>query len=295
MRLIFLGLFLWPVIWVHAATVYKYQDANGRWQFSDKPPASSQQPAEQLQFAADPANPFELKFKYSKKNGNYKAEVINPFFIPLDLKITFKHDVLPEFKALIPSAGRLVFYQGIQKVPHFKYAYEWGDPAAIAQTTPYHLPVSSLQQHVISQAFNGRFSHRQEPNIYAVDIGLPVGTNVAAAREGTVIFVHDDYAFGGAQDYFLDKANAVYVLHDDGTYAVYAHLLLGSAVVKAGQKVKVGEVLAQSGSSGYSTGPHLHFVVRKNNHFAAQSVPFTFTDARGVFTPARKLTVCPCP
>jgi len=67
---------------------------------------------------------------------------------------------------------------------------------------------------------------------------------------------------------------------------VYAHILIGSARVKPGDRVAVGDVLARSGSSGYSTGPHLHFVIRKNSGLQTVSIPFSFRDADGApFTP----------
>lgn len=296
---------------IDAATVYKYKDANGRWQFTDKPPKEKKAEAQTLEFAPDAKDPFALQFHYETVDSVRHAYIVNPFFIPVEVKIKFDNKTVPEFTGVIPSNDRIVFYQermiatqkeeakGGEKetqtsIPRFSYRYVWGEPMSVHAYKGYRLPVSSLSQHFISQSFNGRFSHTQQPNVHSVDIALPIGTDIAAARAGTVVFVRDDYAFGGAKKYFLDKANAVYVAHDDGTYAVYAHLLMGSAVVKAGQKVGAGDVLAQSGTSGYSTGPHLHFVIRKNTGFDVQSVPFDFADERGLFTPQRKQKICPC-
>lgn len=292
-----------------AATVYKYQDANGRWQFTDKPPKEKKAQAQTLTFKPKAKDPLALQFHFELVGAVQKAYVINPFFIPVEVRITFDDKTLRPYKGVVPSNGRMVFYeQAVHqqegagqpsnaplKRPKFSYRYVWGVPKSKHNYKAYRLPVSSLSEHRISQSFNGRFSHTRPPNIYSVDIALPIGTDIAAARAGTVIFVKDDYAFGGARSYFLDKANAVYVAHDDGTYAVYAHLLMGSAVVKAGQKVQKGEVLAQSGTSGYSTGPHLHFVIRRNTGFNVASVPFQFTSTQGLFTPQAKQIICPCP
>jgi murein DD-endopeptidase MepM/ murein hydrolase activator NlpD len=101
-----------------------------------------------------------------------------------------------------------------------------------------------------------------------------------------VIYTKDDYIFSGQSTYFLDKANKVEVLHDDGTYAVYAHLLQSTIGVTIGDSVAVGAELGKSGSSGFSTGPHLHFVIRRNIGFKTVSVPFRFSDNNATpFTP----------
>ena len=55
------------------------------------------------------------------------------------------------------------------------------------------------------------------------------------------------------------EANFVQVLHDDGTTAVYAHLQLDTVRVRPGQQVVRGEFIANSGNTGFSTGPHLHW------------------------------------
>ena len=66
------------------------------------------------------------------------------------------------------------------------------------------------------------------------------------------------------------------ILHDDGTMSVYLHLKHRSVVVSEGQRVRTGELLAKSGNTGNSTGPHLHFVVQKNIGLETVSIPFAF-------------------
>lgn len=55
---------------------------------------------------------------------------------------------------------------------------------------------------------------------------------------------------------------------------LYAHLKTGSGVVGPGQHVKAGQLLALSGNTGYSTGPHLHFAVQRNDGTRLISIPF---------------------
>jgi hypothetical protein len=67
---------------------------------------------------------------------------------------------------------------------------------------------------------------------------------------------HDAFR-GGASPAMMDQANVVDILHDDGTIAMYAHLHWDSIQVHIGQHVDRGQYLANSGSTGFSTGPHL--------------------------------------
>ena len=69
--------------------------------------------------------------------------------------------------------------------------------------------------------------------------------------------------------------------------AVYAHLELESARVQVGDRVRAGQLLALSGDTGYTSGPHLHFCVQVNANMALISVPFQFTGASGSFVPEK--------
>ena len=77
----------------------------------------------------------------------------------------------------------------------------------------------------------------------------------------------------------MSLANVVRILHDDGTYAVYAHLAWNSIRVRVGDYVERGEYIADSGNTGYSSGPHLHFVVVRNAGMSMASVPVQFAGA----------------
>lgn len=65
-----------------------------------------------------------------------------------------------------------------------------------------------------------------------------------------------------------------------GLYAAYAHLIPGSIVVRRGQKVRKGQVLARVGNTGNSSEPHLHFqIMNKPSFIEAQGIPYVQTDA----------------
>ena len=86
-----------------------------------------------------------------------------------------------------------------------------------------------------------------------IDIAAPVGTRVLAAADGKVIF----------SDVLRGYGNVVIVRHGGGYLTVYAHHRVN--LVKEGQRVRQGEVLAEVGQTGRATGPSLHFEVRKDN------------------------------
>jgi len=62
---------------------------------------------------------------------------------------------------------------------------------------------------------------------------------------------------------------------------VYAHLQMNTVRVRPGQRVQRGEYLANSGNTGFSSGPHLHFVVLRNAGLRSESVPVTFAGPGG--------------
>jgi murein DD-endopeptidase MepM/ murein hydrolase activator NlpD len=111
---------------------------------------------------------------------------------------------------------------------------------------------------------------------------MPIGTPVHAAREG-VVMDQARYFHGAGEDLkrYGQRANFVRILHDDGTMAVYAHLDYEGVRVAAGQRVRRGQLIGKSGNTGFTTGPHLHFVIQKNRSMELVSVPFEFEGDNG--------------
>ncbi len=285
---VLLALLSWPVFALAGASnVFKYQDESGNWVFTDKPPTDAE--FELIEIESHEKYRIRPRLYTEKVEGQTAIFVQNPLFAPIELLVKSDKETV-SFQGVIEA-------QSVQRVSTLegreRYQYKWalGDPAARHASSSYRFPVLQKGKYPISQGANGRFSHFQEPNVYAVDVVMPVGTEIVAAREGTVISVKDDYHMSGRNGYFLDKANYVSVLHEDGTYATYAHLLMGSAQVKPGEQVELGQVLARSGSSGFSTGPHLHFVIRKNVGMRTVSVPFTIANEAGQRGPLSRGTV----
>lgn len=100
----------------------------------------------------------------------------------------------------------------------------------------------------------------------AIDIGCPMGSTVVAAESGTVSYtctscVHN-WAKSGSCGCGGGFGNYVWMSHGNGKETIYGHLT--SVVVSPGQYVTKGTVIGYSGTTGYSTGPHLHFECRYN-------------------------------
>lgn len=101
-----------------------------------------------------------------------------------------------------------------------------------------------------------------------IDFGGKANSAITAAASGVVTRAGRDGAYG----------NAIHVRQKDGTTALYGHL--NSVNVKPGQRVNVGQAIGKMGSTGRSTGTHLHFEVRKQDHYGADINPYGWFSTR---------------
>jgi murein DD-endopeptidase len=117
------------------------------------------------------------------------------------------------------------------------------------------------------------------------------GADVLAVADGTVAQAHDDMSEAASTDaadgpMTLEEASGNHVVLDlgQGRYAFYEHLKHGSIKVRAGDRVRAGDVIGALGNSGSSSaGPHLHFhVADANATLAAEGLPYVFTSFRVV-------------
>ncbi|MEU5165822.1 transglycosylase family protein [Streptomyces mutomycini] len=102
-----------------------------------------------------------------------------------------------------------------------------------------------------------------------VDFPVPTGTSVKAVASGKVVSA----GWAGAYGY------EIVVRHSDGRYSQYAHL--SSLLVREGQQVGSGQRIARSGSTGNSTGPHLHFEIRTGPGYGSDIDPLAYLRAGG--------------
>ena len=113
----------------------------------------------------------------------------------------------------------------------------------------------------ISSAFGDRSSPTEgaSTNHKGIDIPAPSGSSIVAAADGKVVISTYSYSAG----------NYIMIDHGGGLTTVYMHC--SQLLVKEGETVKQGQTIAKVGSTGYSTGPHLHFGVRSGGSYVNPS------------------------
>ncbi|MEU4097885.1 M23 family metallopeptidase [Streptomyces sp. NPDC026673] len=129
--------------------------------------------------------------------------------------------------------------------------------------------MAPVQKYVLSAGYaqNGaRWAHKHSGQDFAVAIG----TKVHAVHAGTVV----EAGWGGAY------GNNIVIRHSNGMYSQYAHL--SKMQVRVGQHVGEGQQIALSGNTGNSTGPHLHFEIRKTPYYGSSVNPLPYLRAHGV-------------
>lgn len=105
-----------------------------------------------------------------------------------------------------------------------------------------------------SKRISSEFGHRWGKSHEGIDIPARRGAHILAAKEGLVVYSGSQ--LGG-------YGNITVISHPGGVFTVYAHAKKN--YVKKGQKVNRGQVIAEVGTTGRSTGPHLHFEIRHNS------------------------------
>lgn len=132
----------------------------------------------------------------------------------------------------------------------------------------WHRPTNGIGW--ISSPFGPRWGRMHN----GVDIAADTGTPVVAAKSGSVISVISgcavgNYACGGGYGNYIE------IDHGDGRYSIYAHLHL--VAVNQGQKVTAGENIGEVGTTGHSTGPHLHFGIKSGDFWLNPQTLFRVT------------------
>jgi murein DD-endopeptidase MepM/ murein hydrolase activator NlpD len=143
----------------------------------------------------------------------------------------------------------------------------------------YALPYRQDACRFLIQGYRSRFSHK---NRLALDFKMKKGSDVLAAREGVVVRLEESFTRGGVSKKYYRKANQVVIRHSDGSQAYYGHLLHNGVLVNVGDRVSKGQVIAKSGSTGYSATPHLHFIVWGPTRNGQSQLPTRFQTKKGI-------------
>jgi murein DD-endopeptidase MepM/ murein hydrolase activator NlpD len=150
------------------------------------------------------------------------------------------------------------------QVAALQLKYEAAAQAAGGGTGQFEWPIPSCGHGCISQGFgcNSYWFEQYEPSCpyphrihTGIDIAAPWGSPVVAADTGVIYLYPGYYGYG----------NYILIIHGNGYSTLYGHLAQFAGGLQSGQIIARGTVIALEGSTGNSTGPHLHFEIRVNN------------------------------
>lgn len=210
------------------------------------------------------------EYQYTNSNNKSKVEEL------IDEVYTVKQQFVDLFGEIDDNSSNNVNFS-------YNASYWW--PIGSVETTTENgvLFASGTPETVyVSSAFGTRI----DPISGAVSVhrgtdisgGTYGATNIIAAKDGIVVYplstegnnCPDNRSNPGVCS---DYGNYVKIQHSDGNYTVYGHMYANSITVKAGDAVRQGQVIGKMGSSGYSTGPHLHFEIRFGSDSYSSSQP----------------------
>ncbi len=270
-----------------AARMYSWKNRYGVTQYGDRPPEADELPASDVNVMRFRNPPGALvRLRLENQGARYQAWADNLLHGPVEVMLRFKRNknvlgtpALPA-SATVPARSSVLVASIAMADPLRGGDFELmldglpGDPAAAPVDYDYRLPFDYARVRV-DQGPGGSFSHNDPQNRYAVDFALPEGTPIVSVREGVVMQVESDFDKAGLnREKYGGRANFIRIVHEDGSMAVYAHLQPEGVQVRTGQRVRKGQRIGLSGNTGFSTAPHLHFVIQANRGMHLESIPF---------------------
>jgi len=269
-----------------AGAAYRYKDSSGQWVYTDRPPPPGQA-SQSVALGGGGGTPLKMVVVPRSTDAGVALVAINQCQCVVEFAVKAGTPAGEKLGrgTLPPQSEKVLLDVAAAAGPaniRYEYGYVVGEPGVQHRPAqPYRAPFALAQRFQVTQAAPDSITHVDPSSRNAVDIAMPVGTAIHAAREGVVINVAARHFRSGLSPQNMDEANFVQIMHDDGTHAIYAHLQLDTVRVKVGQRVARGEYIANSGNTGFSSGPHLHFVVLHNVGMRSESVPVTFAGPGG--------------
>jgi murein DD-endopeptidase MepM/ murein hydrolase activator NlpD len=276
-----------------AQGLYKYRDAEGNWVYTDRQPDAVQD-YEQVALADSSVSPPVVRVVRRAVEGGVELVADNGCFCPAEVAVRLLEpanavglegevlrQVVPARRETVLAVVKPADWDRPMSFGHEFRAF-LGEPGVEHKPdAPYRAPFALAREFRVTQAYPTHVTHVDASSAYAVDFAMPVGTQIYAARAGTVIEVASQYFDASSDPNRATRANVVRILHADGTMGLYAHLNWDSIRVRPGQVVERGEYIADSGNTGFSTGPHLHFAVIRNDGLRHKSLPVQFLRRSG--------------
>ena len=218
----------------------------------------------------------KINIYYEQIENGYEIYADNEEFCPVSIRLDFKVSNLNISGGnnnvyVVNSKNKkqlLTTLKVLKKGKAYKFSYKSWTNYGIHNNKEYEkdyvydLPFKAPNKFNIYQGYNGDFSHQNENSL---DFTMPVGTELTAVREGTVIKVIEKNNKNCGKKECQKFNNLIVIYHPDGTFAEYVHLKQNGSKVKVGDKVSKGQLIGYSGNVGWSTGPHLHLVIYNQN------------------------------
>lgn len=213
-----------------------------------------------------------VKIYYEKTENGYSVYADNDEYCPVSIKLDFDLQNLKvtnasETHVIEAKTNRQLLTDlviaGKGKTYKFSYKSKYTRGNVMGDSNYekdylYSLPFKSGNSFILYQGYDGSFSHQDK---FALDFTMPVGTEIVAIRDGIVVAVVEENDKGCGTEDCKKYNNYISIYHTDGTFSEYVHIQKNGSVVNVGDSVLEGQLIAQSGNVGWSTGPHLHLEI----------------------------------
>lgn len=215
----------------------------------------------------------DINIKYENRGRDIYLYVDNPYNCPVSFNLQLDlsnmiSDLGSNTKLFIlqPKTKNILLTKLSSKNPRRNGNYRTNHKAVFGDVTVsdsdidriFELPYKSGTYQYVHQGYNGKYSHQ---GVNAIDFNMKSGTPIYASRGGYIIKIEDRNSRGCPSPQCHKYNNYIVIYHTDGSLGVYSHLQKNGVKVNVGDFVQTGQFIGLSGGTGYTTGPHLHFMV----------------------------------